>query len=68
MTPQETTPKGPAFPETKSTEPLVAVTVLVSGTTVGDVILGAGAKIRLTKIQADTLASLNPPAVVITGI
>ena len=64
----ETTPKGPVFAETKSTEPLVAVTVMISGTTVGDVILGAGAKLRLTKIQAETLASLNPPAVVITGI
>ena len=62
MNNKETT--APIDPE----NPLVAVTVLVSGTTVGDVILGLGAKIMLTKSQAETLASLNPPAVQITGI
>lgn len=63
-----TTPRGPAFPEKKPSDPTVAVTVLISKTTVGDVMLSKGAKIRLPKSQADTLASLNPPAVLITGI
>lgn len=49
-------------------QPLVACTVLVTGTTYGDVILGEGAKIRIPKTDAETLASLNPPAVEITGL
>ena len=48
--------------------PLVACTVLVSETTYGDVILGQGANIRIPKKDAETLASLNPPAVKITGL
>jgi hypothetical protein len=48
--------------------PLVACTVLITGTTCGQVIVGKGAKIRLPLKDAETLASLNPPAVLITGI
>lgn len=51
-----------------STEPLLACRVLITGTTVGDVILAAGAVIRLPKGDAETLAALTPPAVEITGI
>lgn len=59
------------IPETKAKaadEPLVALTILVTGTTVGEVILREGAQIRLPKGQAETLANLNPPAAQITGI
>lgn len=55
---------APADPK----NPLVAVTVLISKTTYGDVILGKGAKIRIPKKDAETLASLTPPAVQITGV
>ena len=60
---KESTPP-PADPK----NPLVACTVLVAKTTYGDVILGKGAKIRIPKKDAETLASLNPPAVQITGV
>lgn len=49
-------------------QPLLACKVLVTGTTYGDVILGKGARIRIPKTDADTLAALNPPAVEITGL
>lgn len=57
-------PEQPADPK----NPLVACTVLVSKTTYGDVILSKGAKIRIPKKDAETLAGLNPPAVQITGV
>jgi hypothetical protein len=47
---------------------VVALTILVTGTTVGDVVLRKGAKLRLPKGQAETLANLTPPAAQITGI
>lgn len=56
------------MPKDNPTEPLVAVTILITGTTVGDVILGEGAKLRLPKSEAETLAGLNPPRVTIDGI
>ncbi len=59
-----TTTPPPADPK----NPLVACTVLVTGTTYGDVVLGKGAKIRIPKKDAETLTSLNPPAVEITGL
>jgi hypothetical protein len=49
-------------------ESIVAVTVLVTGTTIGNAICGAGAKLKLAKSKAETLASLNPPRVSIDGI
>jgi len=55
-------------PATDPKNPLVACTVLVAKTTYGDVILGQGAKIRIPKKDAETLAGLTPPAVQITGI
>lgn len=55
-------------PIDKPSDPLVAVTVLISGTTYGDVILKKGAKIRVPKNEAEALASLNPPRVEITGV
>jgi hypothetical protein len=60
------TKNPPEQPDPKN--PLVACTVLVAKTTYGDVILGQGAKIRIPKKDAETLAGLNPPAVEITGL
>ena len=60
--------RNPGEPPAGAKNPLVAATVLVSQTTYGDVILGKGAKIRIPKKDAETLASLNPPAVRIDGI
>lgn len=58
----------PASTEIKAKEPIVALVILVTGTTVGDVILRKGKKLRLPKSQAEALANLNPPAAKITGI
>lgn len=63
MKTNEDTPSVPGKPV-----PTVACTVRVTGTTVGNAILAAGAKIRLPKDSADTLASMTPPRVEITGI
>lgn len=65
-----TSPKGPAFPPGKptTTEPTVACTVLVSGTTIGKAKLAAGHKLHLPKSKAEALAGLTPPLVKITGI
>lgn len=60
--------KGNTPPAEDPHAPLLACTVLITGTTVGDVILAAGAVIRLPKSSAETLAALTPPAVQITGI
>lgn len=49
-------------------DPEVAVTILVTGTTIGDVIFAKGHKLRLPKSKADILASLTPPAARIDGI
>jgi len=46
----------------------VACTVLITGTTYGDVELAKGARLRLPKKDAETLAALTPPAVQITGL
>jgi len=54
--------------EEKETDTLVACTVLVSGTTYGDVICRKGAKIRIPKKEAETLSTLSPPRVEITGV
>jgi hypothetical protein len=48
--------------------PLLACTVLVTGTEIGRAICAAGAKLKLPKSNAETLASLNPPRVRIDGI
>lgn len=60
MDPEPSKPKTTPSPE-------VACTVLIK-TTVGQVICRKGAKIRLPKADAETLAGLNPPHVEITGI
>ncbi len=52
----------------KPKDPIVAVTVLVTGTTIGKAIIAAGTKLPLRKSKAETLASLNPPRVSIDGI
>jgi hypothetical protein len=62
---ENTTPKPPAA---DPKNPLLACTVLVTGTEIGRAICAAGAKIKLTKSNAETLASLNPPRVRIDGI
>lgn len=49
-------------------EPKVAVTVLVTPTTIGKAEIAAGTKLRIAKTKAETLASLNPPRVSIDGI
>lgn len=49
-------------------EPTYACTVLITPTTIGDLICGAGHKIRLTKTEAEALAAMNPPRVSIDGI
>lgn len=49
-------------------EPTYACTVLITPTTIGDLICGAGHKIRLTKTEADALAAMDPPRVSIDGI
>lgn len=49
-------------------EPLLAVTILKTGTTVGEVILAQGETLRLPKSQAEALASITPPVAEITGI
>ena len=51
----------------KSDEPQLACKVLVTGTTLGQVILAKGHKLLLPKSQAEALAALNPPRVEITG-
>jgi hypothetical protein len=49
-------------------EPVFAVTVLVTGTTIGNAICAAGAKLHLPKSQAEALAAMIPPRVEITGL
>lgn len=51
-----------------SNDPLVAVTVLVTPTTIGDVTCAATAQLRISLSQAETLAKMNPPRVRIDGI
>ncbi len=53
---------------TLQNEPTYACTVLITPTTIGDLICGAGHKIRLTKSEADALAAMEPPRVSIDGI
>ena len=45
-----------------------ACTVLITPTTIGDLICGAGHKIRLTKSEADALVAMEPPRISIDGI
>ena len=49
-------------------EATYACTVLITPTTIGDLICGAGHKIRLTKSEADALAAMDPPRITIDGI
>lgn len=49
-------------------EPVVAVTVLVTGTVIGNAVCAAGAKLRIAKSKAETLASLKPARVSIDGV
>lgn len=60
--------KPPAESATPSADPLVAVTVLVTPTTIGDVVCAATARLRIPKSQADTLAAMDPPRVRIDGV
>jgi hypothetical protein len=46
----------------------MTVTVLVTGTTVGQAILAAGSTLRMPRSAAEALASTQPPRVEITGI
>ena len=62
--PQAMTDKEP----TATPEPLLACTVLITPSTIGEIICAAGAVVRLPKSQAETLASLTPPVVRIDGI
>lgn len=56
----------------KETKPkkvtLYSCTVIVPKITVGRIIAGRGAKLRLPKDEADALAALTPPAIRIDGI
>jgi hypothetical protein len=45
-----------------------ACTVLITPTTIGDLICAAGHLIRLTKSEAEALAAMDPPRVRIDGI
>lgn len=54
--------------DTPTAEPTYACTVLITPTTIGDLICGAGHKIRLTKSEADALAAMTPPRISIDGI
>lgn len=54
--------------ETTPAEPLLVCTVLITPSTIGEIICAAGAVVRLPKSQAETLASLTPPVVHIDGI
>ena len=49
-------------------EPTYACTVLLTPTTIGDLICGAGHKIRLTQTEAESLARMNPPRISMDGI
>jgi hypothetical protein len=49
-------------------DPILAVTVLVTGTTIGHAICAAGAQLHLPKSKAEVLAAMDPPRVEITGI
>lgn len=49
-------------------EPVLACTVLIAKTQIGEVLKGKHAKVRLPKSHAEALASLVPPRVRIDGI
>ena len=52
----------------KKSEPLLACTVLISGTRIGPAFKAKNAVVRLPKSQAEALASLTPPRVRIDGV
>lgn len=54
--------------ETNTPPPQLACTVIVPSIQIGDLICGAGHKIKLTEAEAKALASLTPPAITIDGI
>lgn len=60
--------KPPSEPATASADPLVAVTVLVTPTTIGDVTCAEGAQLRIPLGMAETLSSMDPPRVRIDGV
>ena len=55
-------------PKSAKAEPLLACTVLVSGTVIGPLTCGKGHRLQLPKSKAETLAGLTPPRVRIDGI
>jgi len=55
-------------PDAPKPEPLLACTVLVSGTVIGPATCGKGHRLHLPKAQAEALASLTPPRVRIDGV
>jgi hypothetical protein len=59
--PTETTPA-------EKSDPLVAVTVLVTPTRIGDFNCGATAQLSIPLSQAKTLAAMDPPRVRIDGV
>ena len=59
---------SPVEKSSKSPEPLLACTVLISATRIGPALKAKGAKIKLPKSQAEALATLNPPRVRIDGV
>lgn len=54
--------------KTPPKEPTYACTVLLTPTTIGDLICAAGHKLRLPKSQAEVLAAMDPPRVSVDGI
>ena len=54
--------------DTPTAEPVLSCTVLITPSTIGEIICAAGAIVRLPRSQAETLASLTPPVVRIDGI
>ena len=54
--------------ETFVPEPIVLVRVIATTAVIGDLRCAAGAEIRITKSEAETLAALTPPLVEIIGV
>jgi hypothetical protein len=66
----ETTPEAtePHAFATFPIDPMVAITVLVTGTVIGRAKVAKNTSLRVLKSQADVLANLTPPRVRIDGV
>ena len=61
-------PDTPKNPKATAEAVRLKCTVLITGTVIGRLKVGAGHRCQLPEAQAKALASLNPPAVRIDGV